>query len=96
MSQGLALGDCYCGWTKIYRFLSYPKLQTAHYNENGKQIYTSRVTICFFLTLILCAIIFSLRSIIPMFTGYIVETQFERTFMSNSLGYQGNKTLNEE
>ena len=91
----LALGGTYCTYTIVKNLLSYPKLRTPHYNENGRQIYTSTVTICFFMALVIFFLLFSMRAVVPMFSPVIVNTEFSRTFMSNSIGYQGNKTLTE-
>ena len=47
------LGDENSKFDKIIGFLSWPKLNTSHYNENGLNIYTSKITIIFFI-LLLC------------------------------------------
>ena len=65
----LALGNCYCSWTRFVNAISFPKLRTPHYNENGQQIYTSPVTICFFFTLIIGVLALSIHSIVPMFSS---------------------------
>lgn len=40
---------------KIIGILSRPQLRTSHYNENGRNIYTSKITIVFFV-LMICVI----------------------------------------
>lgn len=69
---------------------------TPHYNENGKQLFTSPFTVCFFFALGLASLMVAGRNIIPLFSTATMETDFKRAFLSNSLGYCGNKTLDEE
>jgi hypothetical protein len=86
----VALGNVYCFKTRLLHALSYPKLRTPHYNENGAQIFTSPITMIFFFGLILCMIGMSIRSVVPMFSNEIINTEFNRVYLTNSLGYQGN------
>ena len=54
------------------------------------------MTVCFFILLVLASLAIATRNLIPLFTPTTMETEFTRSFLSNSVGYCGNKTIEEE
>jgi uncharacterized membrane protein YGL010W len=88
------LGDKEGFWDEIVGYLAYPKLRTSHYNENGKNIFYSKITIVFFLMMVLAMSVLMIRFVWPLIENTVQITKFERSFLFNSIGYTGNETLN--
>ena len=61
------LGDKEGFWDELVGYLAFPKLRTSHYNENGKNVFYSKITIVFFLLMVISMSVLMIRFFIPLF-----------------------------
>lgn len=79
------LGEQITAWDKFIGFLSQPQMRTSHYNENGKNIYTSKLTIIFSILLLSLMLSFGYTTIQPLFIDETVKVEYERGFLYDSI-----------
>ena len=90
------LGDKQGLWDELVGLMAFPKLRTSHYNENGKNIFYSKITIIFSILMVISMSVLMIRFAWPLIENKVQTTKFERSFLSNSIGYTGNKTLTQD
>lgn len=65
------LGDKKNFCDELVGYLAYPKLRTSHYNENGKNIFYSKLTIVFCLAMVCAMSILMIRFVTPLISNEI-------------------------
>lgn len=60
------LGDKNNICDELVGYMAYPKLRTSHYNENGKNIFYSKITIVFFLFMVFSLSLLIIRFVTPL------------------------------
>ena len=72
---------------KLMYYITYPKLFTSLYNQNGLQTFSSSWTVisCFGIVIYLIALILIL--LYPLLNGGFVERKFIRAPLTNMVGY---------
>lgn len=77
--------------------MQYPRYRTGHYNVNGNNIFTKKITIFVFLGLIIYFIAISVFTLLPFFSSMFnsdlfVSSQLNRLQLTNPLGLSNNGT----
>ena len=55
---------------RAVNFIAYPKYYTPHYNQNGKRVFTSKLTIVIFILLVFYMFCMLVYVFIPLTAGY--------------------------
>lgn len=77
--------------------MQYPKYRTGHYNVNGNNIFTKKITIFVFIGLILYCAAICVFTLLPFFSSMFnsdlfVSSQLNRLPLTNPLGLSNNST----
>ena len=82
------LGHEQTKWDKFINIVTYPKYNTSHYNQNGKSIYRSKLTIITFFAMFVYLNVMGFKFIIPLFAGMRMQSSwrlFSGQIFSNAI-----------
>ena len=84
------LGDADTWWDAALIYLSFSRYHTQQYNQNGKSIYTSKLTVILSVFLMLTIPLLFRVYVNPLLSGQIVSSEFKREPLSNQIGLTSN------